>query len=225
MAKRTVGKKRTAAKKSTRAVRPAKSKATTRKTAKPKLTETKAGKATRPRPSAAAKERRARSLRAMKLYESGITQMQKHKFDVAAEKLRQVVDDYPEERDLHERARLYIVVCERQMAPKASAPETADQRIYAATLALNGGATDEALRHLDAAARDEPDSAHVQYMLAVAHALADQAEPAVTHLERAISLDADTRLLARQEPDFQSLHDDEHFQRVTASDEATGASD
>ena len=160
----------------------------------------------------------------MKLYEGGITAIQQRKFDIAAKRLRQVVNDYPEERELHERARLYIAVCERESAPKASAPETTDQRIYAATLALNGGVIDEALRHLNAAAKDKPDSAHIQYMLAIAHALADQAEPAITYLERAIRLNDDNRLLARQEPDFESLHDDERFQRVTASDEA-GSSD
>ena len=224
MAKRTVGKK-TARKKPGRAVRTAKSTAKTRKTSKAKLTETVSKKATRPKVSAAAKERRARSLRAMKLYESGITEMHKRKFSLAAEKFRQVISDYPEERELHERARLYIVVCKRETAPRASEPETVGQRIYAATLALNAGSIDEALRHLDAAVRDEPDSAHVHYMLAVAHALANQAEPAVAHLERAISLNADNRLLASQEPDFQSLHEDEHFQRLTASDEAAGTSD
>ena len=215
MAKRTVSKK-TGAKKPARAAA-ARSKAPTRKSTKPKRGKARAGKAVPPKVSAAAKERRARSRRAVKLYEDGITAMQKRKFSAAAKALRQVVDDYPDERELHERARLYIGVCEREVAPKASAPETADQRIYAATLALNCGAIDEALRHLNAAATDEPDSAHVQYMLAVAHALADQADPAVTHLERAISLNAENRLLARQEPDFESLHADERFQRVTAT--------
>ena len=40
-----------------------------------------------------------------------------------------------------------------------------------------------------------------------------------THLERAIRLNADNRLLARQEPDFENLHDNDRFSDLTAPEE------
>ena len=70
----------------------------------------------------------------------------------------------------------------------------------AATLALNAGQQEEALRHLELAVNREPDSDHVQYMLALARAAGGENHIAVSHLQRAIELNPDNRFLARQEP-------------------------
>ena len=72
------------------------------------------------------------------------------------------------------------------------------------------------MRLLDAAAADDPDSDHVQYMMAVARALRGETRPAIAHLRRAIELNADNRLLAQQEPDFKVLHRDGAFRRAIA---------
>jgi hypothetical protein len=50
-----------------------------------------------------------------------------------------VLRKYPEEKELHERVRLYLNICERQAAPRPAVPETLQERLYAATLAINGG--------------------------------------------------------------------------------------
>ncbi len=122
---------------------------------------------------------------------------------------------------MHERSRRYLEVCERHRAP-APAPETLEERVYAATLALNSGSEQEALQHLEAALAEAPDSEQVQYMLAVARAAAGDASTAVTHLHRAIELNPDNRFLARHEASFEALHDHEAFQQmlVSPSDDA-----
>ena len=56
-------------------------------------------------------------------------------------------------------------------------------------------------------------------MLSVAHAVSDNVDLAITHLERAIRLNPDNRLLARQEPDFENLHDNDRFSDLTAPEE------
>ncbi len=169
-----------------------------------------------PEVSAAARARRKRSARALQLYEQGIKAMQRRDFRDADTALREVVTDYPEERELRERARLYLKVCEREAAPPVPPPQSLEERTYAATLALNRGSLDEAVRHLDAAAAEDPDSDHVQYMMAVARALRGETDPAVSHLRRAIELNPDNRLLAQQEPDFKALHEEAAFQQAVA---------
>ena len=56
-------------------------------------------------------------------------------------------------------------------------------------------------------------------MLAVGHALSDDADLAITHLEQSIRLNPDNRLLARQEPDFENLRDNDRFSDLTAPEE------
>jgi len=131
--------------------------------------------------------------------------------------LRSVVTRYPEERELHERVRLYLNVCERHMAPRAASPSTPEERVFAATLAVNAGNYDEALDHLRTASSEAPDHDHALYMLAAVLALRDALDEAVPLLLRAIELNPDNRTLARHDPDLEPLRE---FDSVRAALEA-----
>ena len=208
MAKRTVRKKT-----------PAKKTRQNKKTAAPESVKAKTGIASTRDITAATKERKARSKRALKIYEAGVTGVQKRTFSIAAKALNEVIDEYPEEREIKERAKLYLAVCERELKPLVSEPTSLDERIYAATVSLNGGDVTIAIEHLNAVASEKPSDANVHYMLAVAHALSSDTDMSVTHLERAITLNPDNRLLARQEPDFKNIHGDDRFRNLTVPEE------
>ena len=107
--------------------------------------------------------------------------------------------------------RLYLNICQRQAAQREAAPQTIDERLYAATLAINGGQYDEAIAHLRLVRDEDPDNDHALYMLAVAHAQRGEHAEAVAHLERAIALNPENRALARSDPDLEPLRDDEAF--------------
>jgi tetratricopeptide (TPR) repeat protein len=142
---------------------------------------------------------------AVSLYEEGVAALQAHDYSRASTILRSVLSRYPEERELHERVRLYLNVCERHMAPRALSPSTPEERVFAATLAVNAGNYDEALEHLRAASGESPDDDHALYMLASVLALRDQVDEAVPLLLRAIELNPDNRSLARHDPDLEAL--------------------
>jgi outer membrane protein assembly factor BamD (BamD/ComL family) len=145
------------------------------------------------------------------LYERGMEALQRHDYQQAAAILESVLRQYPEEKELHERVRLFLNVCQRQATPKLPGPQTIDERLYAATLAINGGQYDQAIVHLRLVRDEDPDNDHAIYMLAVAHAQRDEHAEAVAHLERAIALNPENRGLARNDPDLEPLHDDEAF--------------
>lgn len=168
-------------------------------------------KASEPPVSPQAQARQEAYLAAVRLYEVALESLQRRQFDKAAAGFQKVVDDYPEERELHERCRLYLQVCARELKPPP-VPETLEERVYAATLALNSGSQDEALGYLELALEQDPDSDQVQYMLALARAAGGDAKKAVTHLLRAIELNPDNRFLARQESSFDLLREDEVIQ-------------
>jgi len=122
-----------------------------------------------------------------------------------------VLRQYPDEKELHERVRQYLNICQRQTTPREPSPKTIDERLYAATLAINTGQYDQAIAHLRLVRDEDPDNDHALYMLAVAHAQRDEHAEAVAHLERAIALNPENRALARNDPDLEPLRDDDAF--------------
>jgi tetratricopeptide (TPR) repeat protein len=168
-------------------------------------------------PVAPAPERppvRAGYVEAVSLYEQGVAALQAHDYSRASSILRSVVSRYPHEKELHERVRLYINVCDRHMAPRGLSPSTPEERVFAATLAFNAGNYDEALEHLRTASRESPDHDHVLYMLATVLTLRDESDEAVPHLLRAIDLNPENRAMARHDPDLEPLR---HYDTVRAA--------
>ena len=155
--------------------------------------------------------RRATYVDAVAAYEKGLEALQRHDYNKALQLFEGVLTSFPEERELHERVRLYVNVCRRHATPKATAPQSVQERLYASTLALNGGRYDEAIAHLRLVRDEDPDNDHALYMLAVAHAQRGEHAESIAHLERAIALNPENRAIARRDPDLDSLHDDEAF--------------
>jgi len=173
----------------------------------------------------AAPARRSTYVEAVGLYERGLEAIQRHDYNTALGLLESILIQYPEEKELQERVRLYLNICRRQATPRDSAPKTVDERLYASTLALNTGQYDEALSHLRLVRDEDPDNDHALYMIAVAHAQRGEAALAMAHLERAIALNPENRALARRDPDLEPLADDDGFKSVVDGPGARGATD
>jgi outer membrane protein assembly factor BamD (BamD/ComL family) len=156
-------------------------------------------------------ERRSTYIEAVALYEQGLEKLQRHDYLGAAELFESVLTRYSEEKELHERVKLYLNVCRRQAAANVSAPHTIEERLFASTLALNGGRYDEAIAHLRLVRDEDPDNDHALYMLAVAHAQRGEFAEAVAHVERAIALNPENRALAKTDPDLDPVRDDDAF--------------
>jgi len=161
-----------------------------------------------PTPSA---PRRTTYFEAVALYERGLEALQRHEYENALQLLHSVLTTFPEEKELHERVRLYLNVCQRQATVRDDSPTTIAERLFAATLAINGGRFDDALKHLRLVRDEDPDNDHALYMLAVAHTQRGEFAEAVAHLERAVALNPENRSLARQDEDLDPLRDDDAF--------------
>lgn len=151
---------------------------------------------------------------AVALYERGLQALQRHDFAAAADALRTVIERYPDERELLERARLYLKVCERELMPQQTDPRTAEERVYAATVALNAGDESAAVHHLQRALAEDPEHDHAHYMMAVAMTRRQDTPAALEHLRRAITFNAENRGLAKQDPDLEPLRETDAFRTV-----------
>jgi tetratricopeptide (TPR) repeat protein len=185
--------------------------ASSRKRAHPAPARKRGARTRRPAPAPVSPPPRSPHLDAIEVYEQGVRALQARDYPRAAEILQSVIDLYPDEKELHERARLYLNVVQRQMVPLDSTPKSREERVYAATLAINRGAYGEALAALRTLEAEAPDNDHVQYMLAVVHAQRGELTEAGSHLGRAVELNSENRLLASQDGDLDPLRRDPSF--------------
>src|SRR5262245_10244156 len=82
-----------------------------------------------PAASPAAPTRRSTYFEAVALYERGLEALQRHDYRTAIDQLESVLRQYPDEKELHERVRLYLNICRRQAVPRESAPQTLDEKL------------------------------------------------------------------------------------------------
>lgn len=169
--------------------------------------------------------RRSTYVEAVALYEKGLESLQRHDYDQALTLLQSVLSRFPEEKELHERVRLYLNICERHATPRTAAPRTVQERLYASTLAINGGHYDEAISHLRLVRDEDPDNDYALYMLAVAHAQRGEHAEAVAHLERSIALNPENRAQARRDPDLEPLRDDDAFRSALEAHRSADAAE
>ncbi len=230
--RRSTDSKKPAARKSARssaarAAGPAARPAHARSTAKPtvrkpaKATAAKASPVSRRRPAPGARLKRQTATRvtgaartvptapatreqAVEAFERGFRALQQRQFERAAQALTAVLRDFPEEKELQDRARVYLSICARQSGAPAR-PRTFEERLNAATVAINRGAPAEALGLLRQLETDRPDSDHVQYLFCVALTGAGDAAGALEHLRRAVELNPENRLLSAADADLETL--------------------
>jgi len=148
---------------------------------------------------------------AVELFEKGFRSLQQRRFQEAAQLFKSVVAQYPDEKELIERTRVYLAVCARQATPPDATPKTFDERLYAATLSVNRGAYDEGLALLTSLEREQPEHDHIQYLLAVVRSQRGEAEAALAHLQKAIDLRPSLRIQAGTDTDLEPLHDNPAF--------------
>jgi len=153
---------------------------------------------------------------ARKEYDRGVAALQRRKLDEAERHLLDLIQKYPEEKELVDRARVYLAVCERQKPearPSLSEPE---DFYYAAVLEKNRGNVDEAIEHLKRAARKNG-GGKVDFLLACCYAQRGESGSALEHLRRAIDEDQRNRILARNDRDFDPVRDSPEFRELLAS--------
>ena len=154
---------------------------------------------------------------AVAVFQRGMELLQRHAYRDGAAAFREIVDRFPGERALLDRARVYIELCERELQRRPTPPRTTEERLTAATAALNDGESGRAERLVRSVLAEEPRQDLALYLLAVIEARRGDAEAAVARLGDAISVSPEASAQARFDPDFEGLRGNESFRRLTES--------
>jgi len=118
------------------------------------------------------------------------------------------------ESDVAHRARLHAAMCAQRFEHSEVRCETVEDHYNYGVALLNARKVDDARMHLERALQMAPDSEHIHYALAGAHALTADAARAYEHLKRAIELDPKNRIMARQDGDFAAVAGQAQFQAL-----------
>ena len=126
----------------------------------------------------------------------------------AKEQLLKLADGYADEYELMDRVKLYLSICDRQMAPQKR-PKDAEEMVTAGVMAMNEGEDQQAIKMFTKALDSDPKNVQAAYCLAAAHARAGDASATAKHLRQAISADPTNRIHAKADQDFAGVRDEQ----------------
>lgn len=161
--------------------------------------------AVRPAPPASA---------ALAEFEAAVRSLQEHDYRGAAARFRALIDSFPAERALLDRARVYLELCERELRKRPAAARTLEEQVTFATAALNDG-NDSSAERLAAQVLDQsPDHDLALYILAAVRARKGDRSAALDFLRRAVRVSPDVSAQARHDADFEPLRHSPEFQAL-----------
>ena len=153
-----------------------------------------------------------RSHQALELFEKGMKALGKRDYEKAKDQFESLTSAFPEERDLLERARAYLALCGRHLEKRpAFRPKTFEELLHHGVYLHNRGEYEEAVKFMRQAAEIHPRNEHVLYCMAATAARAGDNATALKSLRQAVGAGPANRAQARQDPDFDTLREDEEF--------------
>jgi tetratricopeptide (TPR) repeat protein len=152
---------------------------------------------------------------ALEIYRRGMEALQHHAFATAATAFRSLADRFPAERALLDRARVYLNLCERELRGQSIELTTVEERLTAATAALNQGENDRAESLAGTVLSVDQNNDIALYLMAAASVRQGQTDRAMDLLGRAASVNGDVRVQAQLDADFAPLRHLEAFHALT----------
>lgn len=147
--------------------------------------------------------------KAYREFEHAVALVYKQEYERARGELRAVAERHPQDRELLDRVRIYLKVCESrtQKNPRADSSDVYLQ----ALLRYNEGEYEEALKMLDKTVRQTPRDPRVVYLSACARLAHGEREEGMRLLHEAVELDPANRYRALNDPDLEEIRAAEDF--------------
>jgi len=148
-------------------------------------------------------------VKTLQLYESALKLMQQHKYEQAHAAFGKMLASSP--GDLADRIRMYINACVQQATKSKASFATPEERYDYAISLLNDGQYHDAREHLDGILKSNTNADYAFYGLALLASMTGDGQRCLEHLTEAIRLNAQNRIQARSDTDFQDMADDPRF--------------
>jgi len=154
-------------------------------------------------------------VKALSAYGEAMREFHKGKLDKAEELLKAFLEKHDTEKELVDRAKIYLQMTREKGKKESVSLKTFDDYIYFSVYKINSGAYEEALTLLEKALEMKGEEGRVLYLMADAYVLLGKTEEAMECLKKAFQKDKFYRILAQNEIDFAPLWDDKKFKLIT----------
>ncbi len=150
------------------------------------------------------------------LLERGRKYLNEGEYKSAKAVFENIKEKYPGEKDLLVKVKSYLRICDNMLARRFS-PSSVEDYYNLGIFKHNEGQYDEAIKHLNEALKLEPKADHVHYALAAAYAMKRDHAQALKCLERAVKLNPDNAVFARNDEDLAALREEKAFKSLVGS--------
>lgn len=153
--------------------------------------------------------------KALIAYGQAMKDFHKGEFSKAVKGLEVFLEKYSDEKELVDRAKIYIAICQGRQEKETISLKTFDDYYQYGVYKINLGEYGEALKLLKKASENEPDEGKIFYLLASTYCLMEDEEECLENLKKAIQIDKFFSILAQNEEDFEALKENKKFKLIT----------
>jgi tetratricopeptide (TPR) repeat protein len=133
----------------------------------------------------------------------------------AAELFHSFLEKCDTEKELADRAQIYLALCENRKDKGTPHLKTFEDYYKYAVYKLNQKDFDEAIKLLEKAKEKKPKEGKVSYLTALTYCQMEDNEKCLQHLKDAVHNDKFFAILAQNESDFEPLWEDKKFKIIT----------
>jgi tetratricopeptide (TPR) repeat protein len=153
--------------------------------------------------------------KALAAYGQAMKAFRKGDMEKAAVELGAFIEKFAAERELVDRAQVYLAIAQKKPKKEAPHPKTFEDHFHAGIYKTNAGDYEGALKILEKALDFKTDEARVQYGIACVYCKMNNMDACLDSLKKAVQKDKFIGVLAQNEIDFEPLWQDKRFKLVT----------
>lgn len=153
--------------------------------------------------------------KALAAYSQAMKAFHRKDYVKASEAIQAFLEKFPVEKELVDRAHLYLSICKSRLDKKKIELKNFEDFFGYGVYQLNLGNYEEAIKTLGKAHEKKPKEGKVLYMMANAYCLLGDEDECLEHLKKAVKLDNFYSVLAQNESDFEVFKEDKRFALIT----------
>ncbi len=159
---------------------------------------------------------------ALSLLEKSIKLIYSKDFKKARAELKSLIESHPAEPEILARARTYLQICNREESSHKKPAVGNDQLYTLGVMEHNHGNYEGAISYFRQSLEKNSNAEHVYYSLAASYALKGDIAEALLNLQRAVALNEENRVFAKNDEDFTPLHGNKEFGELIGWNQPAG---
>jgi len=152
--------------------------------------------------------------KALSSFNKAMKYFHKGEFDKAKKSLDDFVKAHSEEKELLDRAKLYLDIIQARGEKDSIPLKSFEDHYQYGIFRLNQGRFEEAIDLFQKANKKKSKQAKVYYAIANAYCLMEEKDKCISNLKKAVELDEFYGILAQNETDFDVFREDEEFNQI-----------